>query len=517
MDLLLDINVAVDVCTKRSPFYQDADLALAKCLYEGGRLWLYAGSVQTLEYVTRQELKQSQRPDSPSPSAKQLSRQARNLLKVFTADKHWLAALAGEGEVFDSDDPEDEQLIRALARLGPDARLLSRDGPLAECYPERVLSPAAYLAMDRPRRALEFIDLKTQQDAIRPDLERGIHRVLHHGQYILGPEIAELEAALAEYVGVKHGITVASGTDSLEIALRALGIGPGAEVITVPFTWISSAEVIGLVGATPVFVDIEPESFNIDVAKIEAAITPRTKAILPVSLFGQMPDYGAINAIAARHGLAVIEDGAQSFGATQHGRRSGGVTTIGSTSFFPAKPLGCYGDGGALFTDDDGLAEKMRAIRTHGGIRRHHHPWLGMNGRFDTLQAAVLLAKWPHFEREVAARNRIGARYTEQLQDVCGTPSVMPGNTHVYAQYTIRVAERERVADALKAQGIPTAVYYPKCLHEQPVFEPLGYQWGDFPEAERASREVLSLPMHPGLTEPDQDRILSAFSFCLKT
>jgi UDP-2-acetamido-2-deoxy-ribo-hexuluronate aminotransferase len=517
MDLLLDVNIVLDICQPRPAFVQPALQVLSRARRNGDRLWLYVGSVQTLEYnLVRGLIDAAQRQGMvlPRPEA---HRRARQLLKIFAADKQWLAALAGEGDVFDSEDPEDEQLIRALARLGPDAWLLSCDEPLAERYPERVLSPATYLAMDRPSRALEFMDLKARQASIRPALERNLHRVLHHGQYIMGPEIAELEAALAEYVGVQHGLTVASGTDSLEIALRALGIGPGDEVITVPFTWISSAEVIGLVGATPVFVDIEPASFNIDVTRIEAAITPRTKAILPVSLFGQMPDYAAINAIAARHGLPVIEDGAQSFGATRHGRRSGGVTTIGSTSFFPAKPLGCYGDGGALFTDDDGLAEKMRAIRTHGGIRRHHHPLLGMNGRFDTVQAAVLLAKLPHFAGEVEARSRIGTRYTERLQDLCGTPSVMPGNTHVYAQYTIRVAERERVADVLKVQGIPTAVYYPKCLHEQPVFAALGYRWGDFPEAERASREVLSLPMHPGLTEPDQDRVLSALSVCLKT
>jgi len=511
MDLLLDVNVAVDVCTKRLPFYPDADLAVAKCLYEGGRLWLYAGSVQTLDYVTRQELTQSQPPDSPSPSAKQRARQARHLLKVFAADKHWLAALADEGAVFDSDDPEDEQLIRALNRFPPGTiKLLTRDRKLLDAHPGQTITPTQYCQWPLESAALEFIDLKAQQDRMRPALEERVHRVFHHGHYIMGPEIAELEATLAEYVGVTHCITVASGTDSLEIALRALGIGPGDEVITVPFTWISSAEVIGLVGATPVFVDIDPASFNMDVTKIEAAITPRTRAILPVSLFGQMPDYTAINAIAARYRLAVIEDAAQSFGATQQGRRSGGVTTVGSTSFFPAKPFGCYGDGGALFTDDDGLAEKMRAIRTHGGIQRHHHPLLGMNGRFDTLQAAVLLAKWPGFAAEVEARSRIGARYSEQLKDCCVTPPVMPGNTHVYAQYTIRVAERARVSEVLKAQGIPTAVYYPKCLHEQPVFAGLGDQRGDFPEAERASREVLSLPMHPFLGEREQDRVSAA-------
>lgn len=357
---------------------------------------------------------------------------------------------------------------------------------------------------------MQFIDLNQQYRLHQAEIDGRMRRVLEHGQYIMGPEIEELEKALAAYVGVKHAITVASGTDSLEIALRALGVGPGDEVITVPFTWISSSEVIGLVGARPVFVDIDLTTYNIDVTKIEAAITPRTKVILPVSLFGQMPDYDAINAIAARHNLIVIEDGAQSFGAIQRGRKSCGVTRIASTSFFPAKPLGCYGDGGALFTDDDKLNETMRAIRTHGGIKRHYHPLLGMNGRLDTLQAAVLLAKLPHFPSEVAARNRLGARYTELLRGACGVPEVVPGNTHVYAQYTIRTGNPEELGAALKAEGIPTAIYYPKCLHEQPVFAPLGYAWGAFPEAEKASRQVISLPMHPYLSETEQDRIVAA-------
>ena len=366
---------------------------------------------------------------------------------------------------------------------------------------------------------MEFIDLKTQYHAYETEIAQRMATVLRHGHFIMGPEIVEIEQGLASYVGVKHCITVASGTVSLEIALRALDIGPGDEVVTVPFTWISSAEVIGLVGAKPVFVDIEPQTFNIDVDLIEAAITPRTKAILPVSLFGQMPNYQRINAIAARHNLPVIEDAAQSFGASQGGKRSCGVTQIGSTSFFPAKPLGCYGDGGALFANDDALAEKMRAIRTHGGQKRHYHPFLGMNGRFDTLQAAVLLAKFPHFEREVEERARIGARYTELLSSVLRPPSsapaVVPGNTHVYAQYTIRATNRDAVALKLKEMGIPTAVYYPKCLHEQPVFSTCGNKWGDFPVAEKASREVLSLPMHPFLSESDQDRVVAALKTAL--
>ncbi len=362
---------------------------------------------------------------------------------------------------------------------------------------------------------MEFIDLKTQYRSYQQQIDARMRSVLEHGHFIMGPEIAEVETALAGYVGVKHCITVSSGTASLEIALRALGIGPGDEVITVPFTWISSAEVIGLVGAKPVFVDIEPATYNLDVAKLRSAITPRTKAIMPVSLFGQMPDFARINAIAGEHGLPVIEDAAQSFGATQQGRRSCAGATIGSTSFFPAKPLGCYGDGGALFTNDDSLAEKMRAIRTHGGLKRHHHPLLGTNGRFDTLQAAVLLAKLPHFAAEVEARGRIGARYSELLRGACTVPEIAPGNTHVYAQYTIRVPNREAVAASLKEQGVPTAVYYPKCLHEQPVFASCGCKWGDFPQSEKASREVISLPMHPFLNPQEQDKVVAAVKAAL--
>ncbi len=360
---------------------------------------------------------------------------------------------------------------------------------------------------------ISFIDLKAQYRALEKQIRARIDNVLEHGQYIMGPEVRELEEKLTEYVGVKHCITAASGTASLEIALRALDIGPGDEVITVPFTWISTAEVIAQVGARPVFVDIDPATYNMNPELLTAAITPNTKAIMPVSLFGQMADYEKINAIATQHGnIPVIEDGAQSFGATQNSRRSCGVTTIGTTSFFPAKPLGCYGDGGALFCNDDQLADKMRAIRTHGGQQRHHHPYIGMNGRLDTLQAAILLAKLERFDWEVQRRQEIGDRYTKLLNaQALGitTPIISPGHSSVYAQYTIRSQEREDLLAKLKAQGIPAAIYYPKCLHEQPAFAFCGYQWGDFPEAEKASREVFSLPMHPNLTEPQQREIVS--------
>lgn len=357
---------------------------------------------------------------------------------------------------------------------------------------------------------MQFIDLKKQYSVLQEDIDSRIQKVLEHGQYIMGPEIGELENALAKFVGAKHCISVASGTMSLEIALRALKIGPGDEVITVPFTWISSSETISLVGATPVFVDIDLDTYNLNPELLESQITERTKAIMPVSLFGQMADFPRINAVADKYGIPVIEDAAQSFGARQGGRMSCSVTKISSTSFFPAKPLGCYGDGGALFTDDDQLAHDMKAIRTHGGVARHHHTFVGTNGRFDTLQAAVVLAKLPKFDWEIQQRNRLGALYSSLLGEACITPSILPGNTHVYAQYTVRLPQRDKLAETLKQQGIPTAVYYPKCLHEQPVYSSLGYRYGEFPASEKASREVLSLPMHPYLEDDEIRRVATS-------
>jgi UDP-2-acetamido-2-deoxy-ribo-hexuluronate aminotransferase len=354
---------------------------------------------------------------------------------------------------------------------------------------------------------IEFIDLKTQQELIRADLERRMKGVLEHGQYIMGPEVGELEGKLASYVGVSDCIAVASGTDALLVALMALGVGRGDEVITSPFTFIATAETVALLGAKPVFVDIDPLSCNLDPAKIEAAITPATKAIMPVSLYGHCADFDAINTIAARHSLPVIEDACQSFGATGNGRRSCGISTIGCTSFFPSKPLGCYGDGGACFTNDPELALKMRQIRVHGQGRRYHHAMIGVNGRLDTLQAAVLLAKLEIFPSEVEARGRIGARYSELLKGAVATPSVQPGNRAVYAQYTVQVADRETVQKRLSEEGIPTAVHYPIPLHLQPAFSSLGHGAGSFPQAEAAAGRVLSLPMHPYLGEAEQEKI----------
>lgn len=318
----------------------------------------------------------------------------------------------------------------------------------------------------------------------------------------MGPEVEELEAALASFVGVPHAVTVKSGTLALELALRALGIGAGDEVITSPFSWISAAEAIMLVGARPVFVDIEPSTFLLDVALLEEAITPNTKAIVPVSLFGQLPPLEAINVIADRHGLAVIEDGAQSFGASRHGQRSGSMTTIGVTSFFPTKPLGCYGDGGALFTRDAALARKLRILRAHGAEKRGEHVAVGLNGRLDTLQAAVLLAKLPQLEQDLERRRLLAASYTQGLPEQLTAPLTLPGNVHVFGQYTIRVAgDRDTFAARLRQAGIESAVYYATPLHLQPVFRALAAPRQ--PQAESAAASVLSLPLYPAMAEEE--------------
>jgi UDP-2-acetamido-2-deoxy-ribo-hexuluronate aminotransferase len=358
---------------------------------------------------------------------------------------------------------------------------------------------------------IPFIDLKAQYEAIKPQVQARINQVLEHGQYIMGPEVKELEDKLAAYVGVKHCISASSGTDTLLIAMMALGIGSGDEVITTPFTFIATGEMIALLGAKPVLVDIDPKTYNIDPSKIAAAITSQTRAIMPVSLYGQCADMDAINAIADQHGLPVIEDAAQSFGATYKGRKSCALSTIGSTSFFPSKPLGGYGDGGALFTNDDALAKSMKEIRAHGQDRRYHHPRIGINGRLDTIQAAILLAKLERFEWEVEQRQKVGTSYTAQINKYCPgitTPHIEAFNTSVFAQYSILVKNRDQVGGQLNKQGIPTTVHYPVPLHLQPVFAQLKQKEGSFPISEGIAKTVISLPMSPDLGVEQQYQIV---------
>jgi UDP-2-acetamido-2-deoxy-ribo-hexuluronate aminotransferase len=364
---------------------------------------------------------------------------------------------------------------------------------------------------------MQFTDLKTQYAALKTDIDAGIQRVLDHGQYIMGPEVQELEAALVAYTGAPHCVAVASGTEALLIALMAIGLQPGDEVITTPFTFAATAEVIVLLGGVPVYVDIEPDTCNIDASLIEARITPRTRAIMPVSLYGQVADMDAINTIAQRHGLVVIEDAAQSFGATYRGqsgvaRKSCNLSSIACTSFFPSKPLGCYGDGGALFTSDPVIAQAAREIRVHGQSGRYHHTRVGVGGRMDTLQCAVLLAKLPRFDWEIARRLALGERYRRLIR-ASGAPvqllAVRPDRDCVWAQYTVMVDNRPAVQAALQAAGIPTAVHYPKPLHHQPAYA-AGCCPDCNPHSITAGQRVLSLPMSADLSEADQDRVVAA-------
>ena len=350
---------------------------------------------------------------------------------------------------------------------------------------------------------IDFANLQYQYQRYKKEIDTAMQAVLDQSNYIMGDEVAQLEQELEAFTHAKHAITCGSGTDALLLAMMALDIQPGDEVITTPFTFIATAETIALLGATPVFVDIDARTYNIDATKIETAITPRTKAMMPVSLYGQPCDMDAINSIATKHNLHVIEDGAQSFGATYKGKRSGNLSTIGCTSFFPAKPLGCFGDGGALFTNDDALAQKLKMLRVHGQDKRYHHKYIGMGARLDTLQAAVLHVKLKHYESDLKLRQEVAAKYNLALKDKFVTPFIQAECTSAYAQYSIRVTKRDNLQTHLKAQSIPTAVHYPIPLHLQACFSYLNYKEGDFPVSELIANEIISLPMNPYLRDDE--------------
>ena len=385
---------------------------------------------------------------------------------------------------------------------------------------------------------MEFIDLTAQQRRIRQTIEKNILAVLDHGRYIMGPEINELEERLAAYAGVRHAVGCSSGTDALLMALMAYEVGPGDAVLTTPFTFIATAEVIRLLGATPVFVDIDSETFNIDPRQLKAAVEALNqgtgadhplpantrggklapRGIISVDLFGLPADYDAIREVAEEYGLFVIEDAAQSFGAEYHGRKTGSLAPVGCTSFFPAKPLGCYGDGGAVFTDDEDLLEKMLSVRVHGqGRDKYDNIRIGINGRLDALQAAVLLAKLDIFPEEVVLRQQAADRYGKLLSRVSdlSLPAVPEGYTSVWAQYSVLAKDeihRSELLARLKKADVPTAIYYPKPLHIQTAFHDLAYRPGDFPVSEDCARRIFSLPMHPYLKEEDQERVAEAIS-----
>lgn len=365
-------------------------------------------------------------------------------------------------------------------------------------------------------RKIEFIDLKVQYADSKETINARIQKVLDHGQYIMGPEVRELEERLEAYTGARHCITVASGTEALLISLMAVGLKPGDEVITTPFSFAATTEVIALLGATPVFADIRPDTCNIDASLIETAITSKTKAIMPVSLYGQPADFDEINAIAARHGnIPVIEDAAQSFGSTYKGKKGCNLSTIGCTSFFPSKPLGCYGDGGAIFSNDDAIAQACREIRIHGQSKRYWHTRVGVGGRMDTLQCAIVLAKLEQFDWEVQRRLEIGQKYNDLMDEQCiQRVQQHPDRTSVFAQYTVLLDNREQAQDALSEAGVPTAVHYPVPLNRQPAYEST-YYGPSTPISDEMARRVMSLPMGPNLSEADQRHIVKTLSHAM--
>lgn len=515
MNVILDVNVVLDLLLRRKEYFIEQEDCFQVLLERGVSLYFPVCALPTLAYVHLMELKRLKKAGVIDPR-KNLEDISKRQLSALFDEVNICTSLAAHWKKIPDEHPDREDALISLSAsiLPGDTVIWTEDNDFQPVGETLAVGDHKTVqeALGKCDEGTQFIDLAAQQRVIRPKLELGIYSVLRHGQYIMGPEVNELEERLADFVGVRHCISCSSGTDALLIALMALDVGPGDEVITVPYTWISTAEVIALLNATTVFVDIQPDTFNMDPDRIEAAITPRTKAIMPVSIYGQCADMTRINAIAAKHNIPVIEDGAQSFGATQHGKKSCGLSAIGCTSFFPSKPLGCYGDGGAVFTDDDGLADKMRQIRIHGQKVKHQHPVVGINGRLDTLQAAVLLEKLVIFPEECRLRREVGQRYNELLSGIPGiqTPAISDGNTSVYAQYTLLSEDRDTVSKALQVEGIPSVAYYAVPLHLQGAFAGLGHKPGDFPVAEKIASQCLSLPMHPYLSREDQKGIAEA-------
>lgn len=508
VQLVFDTNILVDSVLARGQYYAYGVQLLDKVAANEIEGWYAPHSLTTVYYLVERSL--AQQTDSRAQcetKARELVRELASILKPLPQVGDEILHIASRP----GNDYEDQVICHLASSYLPNPLIVTRDkwflkhAKVKAAHPKELIE-SRFEPWLSAAASMDFIDLAAQQRKLRPQLERNIHRVLHHGQYILGPEVAELEEKLAAYTGARHCITVANGTDGLQIAQMALGIGPGDEVITPSFTYIATAETVALLGAKPVYVDIDPRTYNLDPALLEAAITPRTKAIIPVSLYGQCADMDAINAIAAKYGIPVIEDAAQSFGATYKGRKSCNLSTIACASFFPSKPLGCYGDGGAIFTSDDELAKVIRQIARHGQDRRYHHIRIGVNSRMDTVQAAILLAKMAIFEEEIALRQQVAKKY-DILLDKAGistTPYVEPHSTSVYAQYTIRVQDREALQERLKAAGIPTVVHYPIPLNHQPAVadESISLQVAD-----EVAQQVVSLPMGPYLTLEDQEHI----------
>jgi UDP-2-acetamido-2-deoxy-ribo-hexuluronate aminotransferase len=494
-NILLDLNILLDVYeNERRDKYPDS-VEVFESLKASGCGFVSSSSLDNFEFMKYHHVREAH----PSLSRKEVLYIVHQFIKEFLS----YFKLAGTPSYLDLDyeDIEDSQIIGSA--MAVDALVVTRDKKMLEKYPQVTISPSDYLEQPKPVK-VDFANLKKQHFHHQAEISKAMDKVINSTAFIMGDAVKELEEDLQRFTGAKHAITCASGTDALLLSMMALGIGAGDEVITTPFTFIATAETIAFLGAKPVFVDIDPVSYNIDSSKIEELVTEKTKAIIPVSLYGQPADMDEIQAIADRNGLKVIVDGAQSFGATYKGKMDSTLGDLSCTSFFPAKPLGCYGDGGCVFTNDDGLAQKVRQLRVHGQSKRYHHQYIGMGGRMDSLQCAVVKVKLGNYQQDILARQQLAEKYNVMLESKGWTlPAIGDEKTSVYAQYSVRVKEREVVQAKLKEQGVPTAVHYPKPLHLQECFAYLDFKEGDFPVSEMISKEIMSLPMNPYISDAD--------------
>ena len=498
-NIIFDINIILDINSeKRDTKFPDSRkiFELVKKT-ENLNAYIASSSLDNIEFLKYQQLSE----DNKNLTRKQSQKLARLVVKELLKD--FRIAKTPSYIDIDFEDIEDSLVISSAVAI--DAQVITRDEGMQKKYPNIAISPKKFLAEyeNNLKITIDFANLKKQYFNLQPKIEKQMDDVLNSASFIMGDKVRELEEKLQEFTGAKHAITCSNGTDALLLAMMAMDIKPDDEIITTPFTFIATAETIVLMKAKPVFVDIELSTFNIDVSKIEAAITDKTKAIMPVSLYGQPADMDEIQSIANKYNLKVIIDGAQSFGATYKSKTDSNLGDISTTSFFPAKPLGCYGDGGALFTNNDDYAEKIKMMRVHGQNKRYHHKFIGMGGRIDTLQAAVLLAKLPQYSKEVTLRQQVAEKYSLALGGYIDTPEIKSDRTSVWAQYTVRVHSRDEVQTLLKGTGIPTAVHYPMPLHLQECFHYLNLKQGGYPSSEAVSKEVMSLPMNPFLTDEE--------------
>ena len=507
MKVLLDVNIVIDMCAERLPFCNKATQVFTWLMNKNLQPYLYTGSVQTLIYSLATQIHELERPFSKSLEI------AKNELNTFSKSVYWWSSLSEDSQVFLDEDPEDAQLIKAVNRMGVDSLLLTRDKQLLKRF-DKAISPdefiQKYIELEKEwKDPIPFCDLKKQLDEYRPEMESAINQVVESTSFINGPTVKTLAEDLSSFAGVKYSIPCASGTDALLLALMALDVKPGDEIIVPAFTFIASGSMVSFYKAVPVFADVDPVTFNINPEEIKEKITSKTVGIIPVSLYGQCAQMDEINTIAKENNIWVIEDAAQSFGAEYKGRKSCNLSKIATTSFLPAKPLGCYGDGGAVFTNDDSLANKVRLYANHGQAKRYYHSEIGINGRMDSLQAAVVSTKLKHFSSEIDARNRVALMYTERLKDIVITPEVLSTNRSTWAQYTIRSEKRDLIREKLSEKDIPTAIHYPMPLPKQEAFSSLE-QNDCFPISDRLSEQVMSLPMHPFITEEEIEFICNS-------